>query len=358
MALHEALGSVFAGVCSAGRRGLVYLARAQVDWSGSGLIVCLGGGIGRPGGVRWFGVRGGVSRLGCVHRSIWIGIFDDHWPGNPAKQPCASRALRDIARGWRGPIMIKAYAAVNRWDVAKENLLVSPDIVSGKISLACLEGCASASACYAGKVSGGGRQGYSIFLHQDVYLPDGWLGRLESEILKLPSDWAVAGCFGATEKGLHRGHLWCGTTRRLLGGAGAPARCCSLDEVLLVLRHKTGVDFDPTMPTFHLYGTDVCMEALRLGLGAYVIDAPIVHNSLPIPVYDKQFLRAYRFVSKKWHPSRPIATCTVPVGRSAAPVHLHNLKALLRGSWRKDANRHADPVGLARQFGFHAYQPS
>jgi hypothetical protein len=81
--------------------------------------------------------------------------------------------------------------------------------------------------------------------------------------------------------------------------------------------------FDSGMPGFHLYGTDIIMEARRRGLGAFVIDAPVVHNSRANPqVFDHAFFAAYRFMQRKWSDALPLPTCTVPVTRFGLPLYV------------------------------------
>ena len=63
------------------------------------------------------------------------------------------------------------------------------------------------------------------------------------------------------------------------GGTGdpLPAGVHSLDENFLVIRTGTGVRCSPQLSGFHLYGTDLCLNALEQGRQPYVIDFRLRH---------------------------------------------------------------------------------
>jgi len=150
-------------------------------------------------------------------------------------------------------------------------------------------------------------------------------------------------------------HLWSSGLGRVIGGPFDPKPCVSLDEVVLILRGGCGVNFDPAMPGFHLYGTDICRTALRAGRGVYAIDAPVIHNSVPVAMLDRGYRQAYRFLQKKWHSELPLPTCVVPVTRTLWPVWRFNLRQMRRGRFKRPAGRPVDPVAKARELGFDDY---
>jgi len=61
-----------------------------------------------------------------------------------------------------------------------------------------------------------------------------------------------------------------------------PAIVESLDEVVLILRTDAGIGFDPDIPSFHLYGTDVVQSAKLARRTSYVVDLPVIHHSRPL----------------------------------------------------------------------------
>jgi hypothetical protein len=93
-----------------------------------------------------------------------------------------------------------------------------------------------------------------------------------------------------------------------------------------VLRCDSGLRFDPELPGFHLYGTDIVQSALAAGLEAYVFDGPVVHNSLPVTRLDDSYGRAYRHMQRKWTARLPIATTVIPITRSGWPLFRWRLR--------------------------------
>jgi hypothetical protein len=78
----------------------------------------------------------------------------------------------------------------------------------------------------------------------------------------------------------------------------------SADEVLLAVRANGPVRFDPALG-FHLYGTDACLTAHRLGLRNVVVDAPAFHNSIG-GQRTAAFHAARATLLAKWADVRPI----------------------------------------------------
>jgi hypothetical protein len=122
---------------------------------------------------------------------------------------------------------------------------------------------------------------FAILCHQDVRLDQGYgaselISRLE-QLDALDPAWTVAGNAG--------GALDMRVVRRLvdpIGGSTAgpfPVRVASLDENFLVLNRIRAPSCSGGLDGFHLYGTDVCLNALAAGGSAYVIDFPLTHLS-------------------------------------------------------------------------------
>ncbi len=59
----------------------------------------------------------------------------------------------------------------------------------------------------------------------------------------------------------------------------ALSRASVLDELLLVIRRSSGLSFDDGLPSFHLYGADICLQAQMGGMKSYIITAFCIHNS-------------------------------------------------------------------------------
>src|SRR5262249_52262537 len=96
------------------------------------------------------------------------------------------------------------------------------------------------------------------------------------------------------------------------------------DEMAFVVRRNAGITFDPKLPEFHLYATDIILNAERAGLRSYGLDMPLIHNAkaqlfvgrLParIPLY-----------GRKWPDRLPVPTTCGPLTSTAFAISLRHL---------------------------------
>ena len=196
---------------------------------------------------------------------------------------------------------------------------------------------------------------WAVLAHQDVYLPDGWWGRIERGLARVegPAP-GVIGVFGVRHDGWHVGRVWSSGLGAEIGAPmPAPAPAQSLDEMVLIVRTEAGLRFNEDLPGFHLYGTDLVQTALSRGLGAFVIEAPAVHNSRPVVQLDHAFVAGYRFMQRAWAERLPIVTCVVPITRRGWPLTKSRMKRSLR-RWigRSPVGRRGDAVEIARRLGY------
>jgi len=250
-------------------------------------------------------------------------------------------------------------AAVNNEHILKSTLALSPDLANNLVKFVPVRGAASASTAY-NQVLAQTTADLVIFVHQDVYLPAGWVGRIVSEAGRLDGvapDWAVMGVYGITRQGGHLGRLWSGDVQvELIGDSGLAGEIASLDEVVLILRTDAGLKFDAGLPHFHLYGTDIVQTALSAGRSAHVVAAPVVHNTVPVASLAGGFTAGYRFLQRKWASRLPIVTSMTTITRGGLPL----LRALMRHWWYarkaersgKQIQRVTDVVALARNIGY------
>lgn len=232
---------------------------------------------------------------------------------------------------------LQIVAAVNDDAILAHNLMRSAIIRDHKVALKCYRGAASASQAY--------NQGLNetsapivVFAHQDVFLPDDWAERLAgaiAEIEAIDPDWAIIGAFGVDSGGRAIGHAWStGLARRLGGRFEGVIEATSIDEFVIVLNRASGLRFDPALPGFHLYGTDIVLSAQASKRKCYVADIPAIHNSKPVNGYSGGYTDAWHFMCRKWADRLPVATLTVPLTRTSL--------ALLRGRfrlWKSRADR-------------------
>jgi len=93
---------------------------------------------------------------------------------------------------------------------------------------------------------------------------------------------------------------------RLLSHRSLPADVDGLDELLMVVRRDTPLRVDPDLG-WHLYGTDLALQAQRHHLRVVVVDAPCHHNSLTGRVPSK-YRDSERVLARKWRDQLPIHT--------------------------------------------------
>jgi len=256
------------------------------------------------------------------------------------------------------PRDITLAAAVNDDAVLNQNLLASPLARAEGVELLLQRSFPSASRAYNDALDRATRD-VIVFAHQDVYLPDGWERRLADAIDRLASaPWAVLGVFGVDEPGARRGRCWStGLGRDLDMRVAQPTPAISLDELLIVVRKSSGVRFDERLPGFHFYGTDIALRARREGLGVFIIDAPVVHNSVPVTSLGGSYAVGYHAMRRLWAERLPLGTCVVPVTRFGVPFARtrlrYALRALRHGADRGTA-RDPDPASIARRLGYEA----
>jgi len=243
-------------------------------------------------------------------------------------------------------------SAVNDSKVLESCLLRSPDVTG--LEKFFQRDFPSASSAYnraLDKATGD----IVIFVHQDVYLPPGWLQRLQWTIQQLETtdpQWGVLGVCGLTPQGELRSWVYSSGLGTVLGKQfPTPLQVRTLDEVILVIRRASGLHFDERLPGFHMYGTDICLEAEKLGMHNYAVPCFLYHNSNGIKNLPWAFWQACLHVRRKWWSRLPVRSpCTVvtrwPVGtlrQMVARFFQYNLKR------RGVGKRVPDPVAACAE---------
>jgi hypothetical protein len=250
-------------------------------------------------------------------------------------------------------------AAVNHEQTLHANLLRSPLVAEKGVPVLAEWGHANAGAAYNAALAHAQAE-FLAFVHQDVYLPAGWDLRLRTAIEQLENmqaPWAVLGVWGITNAGQFCGNAWCTGGNHHHAGLPGLHEVASIDEIVIVLKRSTGLRFDQDLPGYHLYATDIVLEARRRGLKSLVFDGPVIHNSRANPQpLDRHYWAAYRYMQRKWAAQLPLPTCVVPVTRSAWPLWkqwTRNELCRLRGRFTPHP-RLADPAAKARALGFES----
>jgi hypothetical protein len=189
-----------------------------------------------------------------------------------------------------------------------------------------------------------------VFAHQDLYLPEVWLNGLRlalRELARLDPRWGVLGSFGVAKSNPPEPRGFCYSTglKRILGEPfSSPIAARSLDELVLVVRKSSGLQFDEALPGFHLYGTDICLQAEAKGMASYIIPAFCVHNANGVIRLPSDFWRAYFYLRRKWRKQLPVTTCCTTITKGCVPVVQRLIQEQIERLFPRDVGRRCDDV--------------
>jgi SAM-dependent methyltransferase len=215
-------------------------------------------------------------------------------------------------------------ACVSNEAILQANLLSSPCLRSGTPhEVLVVRHCRSAAE---GLNEGIRRAKHDavVCVHQDVYLPEGWVERFWNQFELAHerfSPLGVLGVYGIHRQGAYMARAGYVVDRDhvLKEPEPLPASVDSLDEIVLAIPKGVPVEFDPALG-FHFYGSDICMAAKRKGLQAVAIDALCFHNSVHVGV-PPQFSNSARTFASKWSSQLPLVTsCAIIDGEGSVRV--------------------------------------
>ena len=181
-----------------------------------------------------------------------------------------------------------------------------------------------------------------VFCHQDVYFPKDWLSDLDQSLRLLENsdpNWGVLGGWGMDNRGQGVGFLYSAGLGVLGAPLAQPVPITTLDEYLLILRKSSGLRFDPALPHFHFYGTDICMSARQRGKTCYAISAYCIHNT-SYGYIAPEFYKSYWDIKKKWREFLPIQTPCIRITRWNEDLLIRRFKEV----WFPLAGRNLQPV--------------
>lgn len=243
-------------------------------------------------------------------------------------------------------------AAVNNEAVLRSCLLNS-SVASQASEIILQKGYSSAALAYNAALQKAATD-VVVFVHQDVFLPNGWEAKLQRALDWLSEkdpQWGVAGIWGVQASGNRSGHLYCVGLGQVLGDEyNGAIEVQTLDEVLLIVRKSSQLQFDEKLPGFHLYATDICLEAQRRGMRCYAISAFCVHNTNGYSLLPREFWKNYLTLRRKWRTRLPVTTPCTEITAFCWPAIRMNLVQWKNIALRKDkpGRRVADPSELYR----------
>ena len=272
-----------------------------------------------------------------------------------------SKRTDSVEKVKKSPLTLAVVAAVNDEEVLANNLAASPMFVENRIPLIVKRNYKSASMAYNDGLDCTDAD-IIIFTHQDVYFPRGWEKKLLSAIQILEhkgEKWGTLGVIGSDANGKLVGGAWSNGLQWKIESQKfiSPAPIRTYDEIVLVLPKNSGLRFDNDLPNFHLYGTDIALMANKAGLGAYVFDAPVIHNSIWRKKLGLSYCIAYRYMQRKWSQELPIQTLVLSITRSSWPL-LRNWcrekKKLIFRQFKPmpPRVRYPDPLLMAKNLGY------
>lgn len=132
---------------------------------------------------------------------------------------------------------------------------------------------------------------YVILCHQDVRLLEAGLDDLVRALEDLDArdqNWALAGNAGCTQDGRA---VICISDRFVQNNIKGPfpQAVVSLDENFIVLKRSRTLAPSVDLKGFHLYGTDLCLQAALRGNSAYVIDFHLHHDCGVLKIDDSYY---------------------------------------------------------------------
>ena len=239
-------------------------------------------------------------------------------------------------------------SAINNESLLKSCLLNSPAVREAS-EVILQRGYTSAAAAYNNAIDKA-QSDLLVLVHQDLYLPHGWLTSLRRALDHLSNvdpNWGVLGVYGVKTSGRERaGFVYCAESGRLGHAFDGVQEVRSLDEIVLIIRKSSRLRFDEQLPGFHMYGADICLEAQRRGMKSYAISAFCIHNTSGYRMLPLQFWRCYLFMRKKWRAELPIATSCTEITFGCWPIiwwNVHRAANIALGRYRA-TTRLADPA--------------
>ena len=224
--------------------------------------------------------------------------------------------------------------AVSDPDIAAKQLLASPDLDAYDPPLHLVLGAENAARAFNAIAAQHGQTPWLVWVHQDVYLPEGWISSFERSLRIAQARWpnlAVVGVYGTTPEHQHAGVV-IDRGEHLIGEASLPCPALGLDELLVAVRLSSGLRMDPELG-WDFYASDLALQAKASGFQAAVVHAPCEHWSTT--------------------PRRGISDALALRFEAAGCVYLRKWQAMVRtyGAVSTPSIRMADEADLRKAIG-------
>jgi hypothetical protein len=223
--------------------------------------------------------------------------------------------------------------AANNLEVLEKRLLASPCLCQGGWPIVLGWNQKSAAQLFNAVLDSRPAQSWVIWVHQDVFLPEGWDQVFLEELNNLSrqsagveaSKLGVVGVYGVAGSGeqatragyvMDRGHWLCETM-------SLPCRVDSLDELLFAVPSKSMLRLDADL-LFDFYATDLVLQGQSYGLESYVVKAPCEHwadTPQRFPISEslvQRILRSAEVFECKWEKRLPVVTPCFNITRKGA----------------------------------------
>lgn len=122
---------------------------------------------------------------------------------------------------------------------------------------------------------------YIIICHQDIVLHDDDIKHLLNkikEVEKVDINWAILGNAGAVGPNHIVYHVTYPNNVFMSKGK-FPLKVCSIDENFILVKNGTFLSVSNNLTGFHLYATDLCLQAQLKGYNSYAIAFNLTHKS-------------------------------------------------------------------------------
>lgn len=205
--------------------------------------------------------------------------------------------------------------AANNVDILNRRLLASPCLANATLPVFIAHNPPSAAVAYDHARLASIQVDWWVWVHQDVYLPLGWLDNFTTRLAEAMRRWpnlSVVSSYGLTADGRRAGRLL-DRGLPLLETEPLPCLVQAFDEHLIAIRKDAGLAFDPLLG-FDLYGTDIALTACKCGYQAAVLDLYCEHwsGTPKLPPFPDQLVERFRksavHFEQKWQEELPIHT--------------------------------------------------